>query len=121
MATSMPGNILSGRRSAVPRIMARMAALDGDLGWTLGVVFRAYVKAGNAAVAEVPGGHRGYQVLTAAAADAAPSQSVLGTRLGIDRTVLRYLLDDMEQAGLVARKPDPADRRARALVGTEGG
>jgi DNA-binding MarR family transcriptional regulator len=101
--------------------MAHMAALDGDLGWTLGVVFRAYVKASNAVMAEVPGGHRGYQVLTAAAADAAPSQSVLGAQLGIDRTVLTYLLDDMERAGLVARKPDPADRRTRQIVATEPG
>jgi DNA-binding MarR family transcriptional regulator len=104
--------------------MAHMAALDGDLGWTLGVVFRAYVKASNAVLAEVPGGHRGYQVLTAAAADAAdaaPSQSALGARLGIDRTVLTYLLDDIERAGLVARKPDPADRRTRQIVATEPG
>lgn len=98
-----------------------MTALDGDLGWALGVVFRAYVKASNAVMAEVPGGHRGYQVLTAAASDAAPSQSALGAQLGIDRTVLTYLLDDMERAGLVARMPDPADRRARRIVATGPG
>ena len=101
--------------------MVDMAALDGDLGWTLGVVFRAYVKACNAVTAEVPGGHRGYQVLSAAASDGAPSQSLLGAQLGIDRTVLTYLLDDMERAGLVARKPDPADRRARQIVATGPG
>ena len=98
-----------------------MAALDGDLGWTLGVVFRAYVKASGAVMADVPGGHRGYQVLTAAARDEAPSQSALGAQLGIDRTVLTYLLDDMERADLVARKPDPADRRTRQIVATEPG
>ena len=98
-----------------------MAALDGDLGWTLGVVFRAYVKASDAVMAGMPGGHRGYQVLTAAARDEAPSQSALGERLGIDRTVLTYLLDDMERADLVARKPDPADRRTRQIVATEPG
>jgi len=101
--------------------MVAMAALDGDLGWTLGVVFRAYVKASTAVMADVPGGHRGYQVLTAAAREEAPSQSALGAQLGIDRTVLTYLLDDMERADLVARKPDPADRRARRIVATEAG
>lgn len=101
--------------------MARMTALDGDLGWTLGVVFRAYVKASNAVMDGVPGGHRGYQVLTAAARSQAPSQSALGAQLGIDRTVLTYLLDDMERADLVARKPDPADRRTRQIVATEPG
>lgn len=101
--------------------MGRMAALDGDLGWTLGVIFRAYVRASSAAVADVPGNHRGYQVLTAAARDEAPSQSALVERLGIDRTVLTYLLDDMERAGLVVRRPDPADRRTRRIVATEPG
>jgi DNA-binding MarR family transcriptional regulator len=101
--------------------MAGMAALDGDLGWTLGVVFRAYVKASTAVMADLPGGHRGYQVLTAAARDEAPSQSALGAQLGIDRTVLTYLLDDLERADLVARKPDPADRRTRQIVATEPG
>lgn len=98
-----------------------MTALDGDLGWTLGVVFRAYVKSSGVVMADVPGGHRGYQVLTAAARDEAPSQSALGAQLGIDRTVLTYLLDDMERADLVARKPDPADRRTRQIVATEPG
>lgn len=98
-----------------------MAALDGDLGWTLGVVFRAYVRASETVMAGVPGGHRGYQVLTAAASDEAPSQSALGERLGIDRTVLTYLLDDLERADLVARKPDPTDRRTRQIVATEPG
>lgn len=98
-----------------------MAALDSDLGWTLGVVFRAYLKASEAAVADVPGGHRAYQVLTAAASDEAPSQSVLGERLGVDRTVMTYLLDDLERADLVARKPHPTDRRTRTIVATETG
>lgn len=101
--------------------MCGMAALDGDLGWTLGVVFRAYVKATTAVMADLPGGHRGYQVLTAAARDEAPSQSALGAQLGIDRTVLTYLLDDLERADLVARKPAPADRRTRQIVATEPG
>ncbi len=101
--------------------MVPMTALDADLGWTLGVVFRAYVKASAAVMAEMPGGHRGYQVLTAAVRDEASSQSALGVRLGIDRTVLTYLLDDMERADLVARRPDPADRRTRRVVATEAG
>ncbi|GAB3462013.1 MarR family winged helix-turn-helix transcriptional regulator [Actinophytocola sediminis] len=98
-----------------------MAALDGDLGWTLGVVFRAYLKASDAVMAGVPGGHRAYQVLTAATSDEAPSQSVLGERLGIDRTVMTYLLDDLERADLVARRTAPGDRRTRMIVATEQG
>ncbi len=98
-----------------------MTALDGDLGWTLGVVFRAYVKATNEVIDDLPGGHRGYQVLTAATRDEPESQSALCQRLGIDRTVMTYLLDDLERADLVARRPAPADRRTRHVVATDTG
>lgn len=98
-----------------------MTALDADLGWTLGVVFRAYVKATNAAIGDMPGGHRGYQVLAAATRDQPESQSALCQQLGIDRTVMTYLLDDLERADLVVRKPAPTDRRTRHVVATENG
>ena len=98
-----------------------MTALDGDLGWTLGVVFRAYVKATSAAVGDLPGGHRGYQVLAAATRDQPESQSALCQQLGIDRTVMTYLLDDLERADLVVRRAAPADRRTRHVVATETG
>jgi DNA-binding MarR family transcriptional regulator len=95
--------------------------LADDLGWGLGVVFRAYVAAAHAAVVELPGGPRGYQVLAAAAQDAMGSQLALAQHLGIDRTVMTYLLDDLEAAGLIERRPDPADRRARRVAATELG
>ena len=102
-------------------IIGEVTALDADLGWTLGVVFRAYVKATNAVIGDVPGGHRGYQVLVAATRDQPESQSALCQHLGIDRTVMTYLLDDLERADLVARKPAPTDRRTRHVVATETG
>ena len=99
--------------------------LADDLGWGLAVVFRAYVKAADAvtdAVTDgVPGGHRGYQVLCAAARDEPGSQAAMAQRLGIDRTVMTYLLDDLEGAGLVERRPDPADRRSRRVAATSHG
>lgn len=101
--------------------MGAVTALDDDLGWVLGVLFRAYVKSSNAVLADVPGGHRGYQVLTAATRDEPDSQSALAQRLSVDRTVMTYLLDDLESAGLVARKPHPADRRTRHIVATDHG
>jgi DNA-binding MarR family transcriptional regulator len=96
-------------------------ALVEDLGWGLGVVFRAYVTAAHAAVADLPGGPRGYQVLSAAAHGTVASQLALAQHLGIDRTVMTYLLDDLESAGLIERRPDPADRRARHVVATDKG
>src|SRR5438105_14515031 len=96
-------------------------AMAEDLGWALGVVFRGYVTAATAALAEVPGGPRGYQVIAAAARSEVGSQLALAHHLGIDRTVMTYLLDDLEAAGLIERRPDPADRRARRVVATQLG
>src|SRR5450755_100313 len=95
--------------------------LRNDLGWALGVVFRSYVKAASAAFADVPGGPRGYQVLAAATRGEPGSQLELAHHLGIDRTVMTYLLDDLERAGLIERHPDPADRRARRIAATVRG
>jgi DNA-binding MarR family transcriptional regulator len=106
-------------------VAAPASACDGvlsdDLGWGLGVVFRAYVTAAHAALADLPGGPRGYQVLAAATQAALGSQLALAQHLGIDRTVMTYLLDDLEAAGLIERRPDPADRRARRVAATELG
>jgi DNA-binding MarR family transcriptional regulator len=95
--------------------------LSGDLGWALGMVFRSYVTAANGAFADLPGGPRGYQVLAAATRGEPGSQLELAQHLGIDRTVMTYLLDDLERAGLIERRPDPADRRARRIVATAAG
>jgi MarR family transcriptional regulator for hemolysin len=100
---------------------SREHALAGDLGWGLGMLFRAYVKAAHAAVADLPGGARGYQVLSAATHGTVLSQLALAQHLGVDRTVMTYLLDDLEAAGLIQRRPDPADRRARRVVATRHG
>ncbi len=80
-----------------------------------------YVKAANAAFTDVPGGPRGYQVLATATRSEPGSQQELAHHLGVDRTVMTYLLDDLERAGLIERHPDPADRRARRIAPTERG
>jgi DNA-binding MarR family transcriptional regulator len=105
----------------VANVASCQDALAEDLGWGLGMLFRAYVAAAHAAVADLPGGPRGYQVLSAAAQGTVGSQLALAQHLGVDRTVMTYLLDDLEAAGLIERRPDPADRRARRVVATAQG
>lgn len=95
--------------------------VEDDLGWALGVVFRRYVKESEAVLSDLPGGPRGYQVLTTAGSDAPRRQLTLAQQLSIDRTVMTYLLDDLEEAGLVERQPDPTDRRARLIAVTDAG
>lgn len=97
------------------------SAVDTDLGWALGMASRSYVKAANQVVIDLPGGPRGYQLLAIAAQALPITQLVIAQQLGIDRTVMTYLLDDLEETGLVERRPDPSDRRARRIVATEKG
>jgi DNA-binding MarR family transcriptional regulator len=110
-----------GHRDDIGGAPSCVGALAGDLGWGLGVVLRAYATAAHAAVADLPGGPRGYQILSAAAQGAVGSQLALAQHLGVDRTVMTYLLDDLEAAKLIERRPDPADRRARRVVATQLG
>ena len=101
--------------------MDTVARVDADLGWALGTVKRAYVEAATRLAAEVPGGTRGYLVLATSGRGEPKSQLALAQHLGVNRTVMTYLLDDLERAGLVERRPDPTDRRARRVAITDSG
>lgn len=97
------------------------ATLERDLGWTLGRIVSGYAVAASDAVGDVPGGLRGYQVLTAVADGCPGTQLELGRQLGIDRSVMTNVLDTIEAAKLIERRPDPADRRARLIQITAAG
>lgn len=92
-----------------------------DFGQALGALLRRYLDGARAATAELPGGPRGFQVLVNASGSDCSNQATIAQRLGIDRTVMTYLVDDLERAGLVQRRPDPADRRARQVLRTASG
>ncbi|MFB2555043.1 MarR family winged helix-turn-helix transcriptional regulator [Herbiconiux liangxiaofengii] len=96
---------------------------DLDFGWALGVLFRSWQSAVTEAVGELPRGPRGYQILNTLAADPgrAPTQAELATHLGIDRTVLTYVIDDLVASGLIERRVDARDRRVRRLALTDTG
>ena len=49
------------------------------------------------------------------------SQQELGDQLGIDRTTVFELIDDLEARGAVVRKRNPKDRRSYTLHLTPGG
>lgn len=95
--------------------------VEADLGWALGRVARAHLRTAQDVVSGLPGGPRGYQVLAGLAGGPPRTQLVLARTLGVDRTVMTYLLDELEGAGLVARRPDPTDRRARQVLLTDTG
>lgn len=49
------------------------------------------------------------------------SQHELGAQLGIDRTTMVELIDDLEAKGVVVRRRNPADRRAYSIQLTPSG
>lgn len=60
-------------------------------------------------------------VLAAAAEQGPLAQADLARRLSIDAKDMVLLLNHLEQAGLVAREPDPRDRRKNAIRVTPRG
>lgn len=91
------------------------------VGWCLTVLLRAYHTSVNSVVGDLPHGPRGYHVLATVVHDQPPSQLALADHLGVDRTVMTYVIDDLVAAGLVERQANPADRRQRMVVATERG
>lgn len=99
-----------------------LAATSDDLGWQLGTLLARWRTGVGAVLDGIPAGARGYQLLrVVTGAASAPTQAALAAHLGIDRTVMTYLLDDLCAAGLVERCADPADRRVRRIAATPAG
>ncbi|MCA2217820.1 MarR family winged helix-turn-helix transcriptional regulator [Jidongwangia harbinensis] len=107
--------------SAPPDVQPAAGLLKDDFAWALGVILRRYLRAVDDIISDIPGGPRGWLVVANASQDLAANQVVMAAQLGIDRSVLTYLIDDLETAGLVARQLDPADRRNRRVVATDAG
>lgn len=99
-----------------PDELPESGGLEDELGWSLHRVATAFRQSASGTVADLPGGPRGYQVLVAAQAGPPSSQLALAQRLGIDRTAMTYLIDELEAADLVTRRPHPADRRVRLVA-----
>jgi DNA-binding MarR family transcriptional regulator len=64
---------------------------------------------------------REFAVLRAVRANDGQSQQTLAERLRIPPSRMVAIVDELESRGLIERRPDPADRRVRALFVTERG
>src|SRR5438874_5579479 len=64
---------------------------------------------------------RGWAVLSALAQEGPRPQIDLATATGTDRTVMTYLLDDLERRDLIERARDPSDRRSYQIHLTSRG
>lgn len=95
--------------------------LDCDLGWSVTMLMRDYRAHVEPVFAEVPRGARGYQMLYTVARKRIRTQVQLADYLGVDRSVIPYVVDDLVEAGFADREPDPSDRRIRTVVVTPAG
>lgn len=95
--------------------------IETQFGWSIQAVYQGFVRTAQTAVADVPGGPRGYQVLVAITTEEASSQLALAQRLGIDKTQMTYVIDALAAGGHVERQPHPRDRRIRQVVATDAG
>ncbi|AEQ52954.1 transcriptional regulator, MarR family [Pelagibacterium halotolerans B2] len=78
-------------------------------------MLRTYQQQVEAALTGLPGGARGFLVMTLVERETCQSQAAIAERIGLDKTILTYLLDGLEKEGLVTRTPDPQDRRIRHI------
>jgi DNA-binding MarR family transcriptional regulator len=63
----------------------------------------------------------GYVVLLALDRSSMRTQAALAAAIGADKTRIIRDLDELQQRGLIERKPDPDDRRVRLLAITDAG
>jgi DNA-binding MarR family transcriptional regulator len=89
--------------------------------WDLLTAVHEFGRWVQAATGQLPGGRRGFLLLTAAARRPAQSQRALARQAGLDKTIVTYLLDELVLVGLVERRTCPGDRRARRVSVTPKG
>ncbi|GAA2770213.1 MarR family winged helix-turn-helix transcriptional regulator [Nonomuraea dietziae] len=96
--------------------------LHEDLHWSFARLKQGLSTAESAVVREHGMSLWGYTVLMAIVEAPARTQLALAQAVSVDKSKLVIILDELEGAGLVVRRPDPADRRARIIeVTPEGG
>lgn len=62
-----------------------------------------------------------YSVLVGLGDEPVRTQAALAEAIGADKSRLIPILDELQDRGLITRKPDPADRRVRLVAITEEG
>jgi DNA-binding MarR family transcriptional regulator len=102
---------------AGPPVIPALAGYTGHL------LRAAYVAALDQAREELPADAqpRLFGILALLATSGPRSQQQLGELLGVNRSIMVKIVDNMESAGLLERRRNPADRRSYALEPTQAG
>jgi DNA-binding MarR family transcriptional regulator len=98
-----------------------LPALAGRLGYLMKHAHQRLTDLTGSALAPFGISGRELAVLIAIDDRAPLSQQEVARRLGVDRTTMVALIDDLENKGLVQRHQDPGDRRKNVVILTEAG
>ncbi|MFB7209946.1 MarR family winged helix-turn-helix transcriptional regulator [Streptomyces sp. NPDC056255] len=104
-----------------PDDQASDSLLRSDLHWLFARLKQGLATAEISVVREHGMTLWGYTVLMAIVDAPTRSQLALAQAVSVDKSKLVLVLDELEAAGLVRRRPDPADRRARIVEATDTG
>ena len=112
-----------GSTPAAPptRLRRPPAEIRDRLGYVLHMAFRVADRAALKALAPFGLTVRHFGVLTFLRTRGPQSQRTIGEAMGVDRTTMVSLIDDLERAGHVERVRNAADRRAYAIELTPAG
>lgn len=92
-----------------------------SLGYLIKHVYLRYSEVSAQALAAYEVNGRLIAVLRMLAAHEPAPQGEVAKRMGVDRTTMVALIDELEGKGLVQRNQDPGDRRRNVIVLTETG
>jgi len=98
-----------------------LPALAGRLGYLMKHAHQRLTDLTGSALAPFGISGRELAVLTAIDDRAPLSQQEVARRLGVDRTTMVALIDDLENKNLVQRRQDPGDRRRNVVILTDAG
>lgn len=99
---------------------AQPEPLAANLGWLLAQASHALKTELTAALEGLGVSPRAHHVL-ATAMRGEYTQTELAATVGLDKTTMVVTLDELEAAGLAARRPSATDRRARIVAVTKAG
>jgi DNA-binding MarR family transcriptional regulator len=94
---------------------------DGDLGYLLVQLGFHVARRFSEQLAPLGLEPRQFGMLAQLAANEGRSQQAIGELVGLNATRMVFLVDELEQRGLVERRRNPADRRSHALYLTDLG
>ncbi|WP_426979636.1 MarR family winged helix-turn-helix transcriptional regulator [Pseudarthrobacter sp. O4] len=97
------------------------STISNDVGFLLAKLHAAGSLLNNAALAEFGLKERSYSVLALACGNLGPTQRELADFLSLDPSQIVALIDELEQRGLVERKPGISDRRQKLVTATSEG